>query len=153
MGDFNLAPGQVRAGPRCWWDRNDVLAVVRASDGRLHVAIEPTDREAACSGGGCRAQVRDRDRLPLADLPAFGSSVTLVWVKPRWQCREALCPVGSWTERLPDIAPARAAMTTRAGQWATREGGAEKHTVTYAAARLGVASWYGGPYHGHLGSR
>jgi transposase len=49
--------------------------------------------------------------------------------------------VGSWTEDRPNIAPARAAMTSRAGQWATREVGAEVHTVTYAAAQLGVA-WH-----------
>jgi transposase len=122
-------------------ERVEVLEVARVSDGRLHVAIETTEREAACSGCGCRAQVKDRDPVPLADLPAFGSPVTLVWVKRRWQCREALCPVGSWTEQRPDLAPARAAMTSRAGQWATREVGADIHTVTYAAAQLGVA-WH-----------
>jgi transposase len=81
----------------------------------------------------------DRDPVPLADLPVFGWPVELVWRKRRWRCPEPGCPVGSWTEDRPDIALARAAMTSRAGQWATREVGAEVHTVTYAAAQLGVA--------------
>ena len=85
--------------------------------------------------------MKDRAKVSLADLPAFGSPVTLVWVKRRWYCREPDCPVGTWTEDRPDIAPARAAMTTRAGLWATREVGAEVHTVAYAAAQLGVA-WH-----------
>jgi transposase len=122
-------------------ERVEVLEVSRASDGRLQVAIETTDRLMACSGCGCRAQVKDRDPVPLADLPAFGSPVTLVWHKRRWRCLERACEVGSWTEDRPDIAPARAAMTSRAGQWATREVGVEIHTVTYAAAQLGVA-WH-----------
>jgi hypothetical protein len=45
------------------------------------------------------------------------------------------------TEDRPDIAPAHAAMTSWAGPWATREVGAEIHTVTDAAAELGV-SWH-----------
>jgi hypothetical protein len=116
-------------------ERVEVLEVARASGGQLHVAIETTDRLAGCPGCGCRARVKDRDPVPLADLPVFGSPVELVWLKRRWRCPEPACPVGSWTEDRPDIAPARAAMTSRAGQWATREVGAEVHTVTYAARR------------------
>jgi transposase len=45
------------------------------------------------------------------------------------------------TEQRSDIAPARAALTTRAGLWATREVGAEVHTVAYVARQLGV-TWH-----------
>jgi hypothetical protein len=115
-------------------ERVEVLEVARASDGRLHVAIETTDRLAACAGCGCRARVKDRDPVPLADLRVFGSPVELVvWLKRRWRCPDPVCEVGSWTEDRADINPARAAMTARAGQWATREVGAEVHTVTYGA--------------------
>jgi transposase len=69
--------------------------MVRASDGRLRVAIETTDPTMACSGCGCRARVKDRDPVPLADLPVFGSPVGLVWLKRRWRCIEPACPVGS----------------------------------------------------------
>lgn len=119
----------------------EVLEVGRGSDGRLHVAIETTDHEAVCAGCGTRAKPKDRDLVGHADLPAFGTPVTLVWRKRRWVCPEALCLVGSWTEDRPDIAPARAALTSRAGQWATREVGAEVHTVAYAAGQLGV-TWH-----------
>ncbi len=122
-------------------DRTRVLEVARDGTERVHVAVETTDDTAACSGCGSRAWLKDRDRVALADLPAFGSPVTLVWVKRRWVCPDRHCPAGTWTEDRPDIAPARAAMTRRAGLWATREVGAEIHTASYAAAELGVA-WH-----------
>jgi transposase len=87
------------------------------------------------------AEAKGRDLVGFADLPAFGAPTRLVWSKRRWACRQPACPVGSWTEHRPDIAPARAAMTTRAGLWATREVGAEVHTVAYAARQLGV-TWH-----------
>ncbi len=120
-------------------ERVGVLEVARDGTDRLHVAIETIDEEACCERCGQLGRAKDRDRVSLADLAAFGSPVRLVWVKRRWACRSALCPVGSWTEDRPDIAPARAAMTKRAGLWVTREVGAEIHTVSYAAGQLGVA--------------
>ena len=122
-------------------DRMRVLEVARDSCGRVHVAVETTEGSARCDGCGDGARVKDRARVALADLPVFGAPVTLVWVKRRWCCLDGDCSVGTWTEDRPDIAPARAAMTKRAGLWATREVGAEVHTVAYAAAQLGVA-WH-----------
>jgi hypothetical protein len=55
--------------------------------------------------------------------------------------RRAGCGAGSWTEQRPDIAPSRTVLTARAGKWATREIGAEVHSVAYAARQLGVA-WH-----------
>lgn len=122
-------------------DRVEVLEVVRGDTGRLHVAIETTDRVMGCTACGSRAVVKDRSKVVLADLPAFGSPVRLVWMKRRWVCPEPDCGVGSFVEDRADIAPGRAVMTTRAGLWATREVGAEVHTVAYAAAQLGVG-WH-----------
>jgi hypothetical protein len=45
------------------------------------------------------------------------------------------------TEERPDIASGRAVLTARAGRWATREVGAEVHSVAYVARQLGVA-WH-----------
>lgn len=118
-----------------------ILEVARDQDDRLHVVIETTDDFAGCGACGSRVRVKDRPLVGLADLPAFGSAVTLVWRKRRWFCPEKACPVGSFTEDRPDIAPARAVMTTRAGLWATREVGAEIHTVSYAARQIGVC-WH-----------
>jgi transposase len=107
----------------------------------VHVAIETTDELVACRGCGVRAALKDLAPVSFADLPAFGSPVRLVWVKRRWSCPEPACGAGTWTEQRPDIAPARAALTTRAGLWATREVGAEVHTVAYVARQLGV-NWH-----------
>jgi transposase len=122
-------------------ERVRVLEVARDGDGRLHVTIETTDELIACGECGLRAALKDRDVVGFADLPAFGAAVRLVWSKRRWACREPACGAQTWTEQRPDIAPARAALTTRAGLWATREVGAEVHTVAYVARQLGV-TWH-----------
>jgi transposase len=122
-------------------ERVRVLEVARDSQGMLRVVIETTDELTACGACGVRAIVKDRDPVTFADLPAFGSPVRLVWVKRRWSCPELACRAATWTEQRPDIAPARAALTTRAGLWATREVGAEVHTVAYIARQLGIG-WH-----------
>ena len=122
-------------------ERVRVVEVARDGEGHLHLAIETTDELAACRGCGVRAVLKDRDPVGFADLPAFGSPMRLVWIKRRWSCQEPACGAGTWTEQRPDIAPARAALTTRAGMWATREVGAEVHTVAYVARQLGV-TWH-----------
>ena len=114
-------------------ERVRVFEVARGGDGRLHVVIETTDELVACRSCGVRAEAKDRDLVAFADLPSFGSPVRLVWSKRRWACVEPACPQGTWTEQRPDIAPVRAMLTTRAGLWATREVGAEVHTVAYVA--------------------
>ncbi len=91
-------------------ERVEVLDVVRRAD-RLFVTVESIDRLMGCGACGTRATVKDWDRVELADLPAFGCPVTLVWLKRRWRCGEADCGEGTWTEDRPDIAPARSTMT------------------------------------------
>jgi len=121
-------------------ERVEVLDVVRLLD-RLFVTIESTDRLMGCRVCGTRATIKDRDRVELADLPAFGSPVTLVWLKRRWRCGDSDCDAASWTEDRPDIAPARATMTQRAGVWATTQVGRHVHSVAWASQELGVA-WH-----------
>jgi hypothetical protein len=119
-----------------------VLEVARDGDGRLHVAIETADQLVACRACGGAAEAKDRDPVGFTDLPVFGSPVRLVWVKRRGGCPEPGCPAGTWTEERPDIASGRAVLTARAGMWATREVGAEVHSVAYVARQLG---WHGTP--------
>ncbi len=121
-------------------ERVEVLDVVRRAD-RLFVTVESIDRLMGCGACGTRATVKDRDRVELADLPAFGCPVTLVWLKRRWRCGEADCGEGTWTEDRPDIAPARSTMTRRAGVWATTQVGRHVHSVSWAAKELGV-TWH-----------
>jgi transposase len=122
-------------------ERVRVLEVARGGDRRLHVAIETTDDLAACARCGVRAESKDRDRVELVDLPAFGSAVRLVWVKRRWCCVEPLCGRGSWTEERPDIAAPRCGLTRRAGLWATEQVGRLARPVAQVAGELGVA-WH-----------
>jgi transposase len=122
-------------------ERVRVLEVARSADGWLYLAIETTDDLVACRWCGVRAEAKDRDLVGFADLPAFGSPVRLVWAKRRWSCPEPACGETTWTEQRPDIAPGRAVLTARAGMWATREVGAEVHTVAYVARQLGV-TWH-----------
>ena len=110
----------------------EVLDVVRRHD-HLVVTIQSSERIMGCSACGTRARLKDRDRVELADLPAFGCPVTLVWLKRRWRCGDPDCEVGTWTEDHPDIAPARATMTRRAGVWATTPVGRHVHSVSWAA--------------------
>jgi transposase len=121
-------------------ERVEVLDVVRRFD-RLFVTVESTDRLMGCGACGTRATIKDRDRVELADLPAFGSPVTLVWLKRRWRCGDPDRGASTWTEDRPDIAPARATMTQRAGVWATTQVGRHVHSVSWAAKELGV-TWH-----------
>jgi transposase len=119
-----------------------VLEVARSGDRRLYVAVETVDEGlVGCPTCGVRAEPKDRDRVELVDLPAFGSPVRLVWAKGRWRCRELLCGQGSWTEHNDTIAAPRAALTRRAGLWATVQVGRLGRPVSQVANELGV-SWH-----------
>ena len=80
-------------------------------------------------------------RVGLVGLPAFGRPVRLVWHKWRWCCVDAGCPVGSFTEVDDRIAPARGALTARAGRWATVAVGRDARPVSDVAAELGC-DWH-----------
>jgi hypothetical protein len=81
-------------------DDMTVLAVEEADDA-LIVLVESTARVVGCAACGTRATVKDRPEVAFGDLACFGRPTTLVWRKVRWSCREADCPVGSWTETNP----------------------------------------------------
>ncbi|MFP5308812.1 MAG: transposase family protein, partial [Actinomycetes bacterium] len=53
-----------------------------------------------CGGCGTAATLKDRDRVALVDLPAFGRRARLVWRKRRWRCPDPGCGVGSSLGRL-----------------------------------------------------
>jgi len=67
--------------------------------------------------------VKDRDRIELVDLPAFGWRARLVWRKHRWACPNRACAQGSWTGEEPTIAAPRLVLTDRAGRWVTEQVG------------------------------
>jgi hypothetical protein len=75
------------------------------------------------------------------DLPVFGRPARLGWRKYRFQCAAPGCPVGSWTEHEPWIAPPRLSLTDRAGRWVTLQVGKHGRTVTEVASDLGC-DWH-----------
>jgi transposase len=64
-----------------------------------------------------------------------------VWHKHRWHCSDVDCPVGSWTGENVRIAPARAAMTDRAGRWSCVQVGRLGRPVAEVARELGC-DWH-----------
>ena len=72
--------------------------------------------------------------MSLVDLPVFGRPVRLVWHKHRWFCPAADCVTDSFSEVADEIAPAQAALTTRAV-------GRDARAVSDVAAELGC-DWH-----------
>lgn len=85
--------------------------------------------------------MKDRRRVELVDLAAFGRPARLVWDKRRWSCPAGGCRVGSFTEVAPHIDAARLAMTDRAGRWATEQVGPRGRPVSDLARELGC-DWH-----------
>ncbi|MCB1028332.1 MAG: ISL3 family transposase, partial [Microthrixaceae bacterium] len=109
--------------------------------GPIRIHVETTATTAFCAGCGSLAWSKDRPVVELVDLPCFGRPVRLVWRKRRWRCPHTWCRVGSWTEHAPTIAPARSAMTDRAGRWATAQVGRDGRSVAGVARDLGC-DWH-----------
>jgi transposase len=113
----------------------NVLGVEEEGFG-ITVMIETRGPRPACVGCGVPGRVKDRDEVTLVDLPYAGRPSRLVWRKHRWQCLSGDCAVNTWTLNVPAIAPARLALTDRAGRWATRQVGQHGRSVRDVAAEL-----------------
>ena len=79
--------------------------------------------------------------VELTDLPCFGRWTRLVWSKRRWRCPNARCVTVTFVEVDDRIAVERAALTDRAGRWATFQVGHHGRSVTEVAADLGC-DWH-----------
>jgi len=110
------------------------------ADAPIVVFVEHrVDRRPGCPECGQVARVKDRPPVLLVDLPCFGRPTRLVWRKHRWRCPDAC--VASWTGEDIELAPPRAALTTRAGRWACRQVGRHGRTVADVAEELGC-DWH-----------
>jgi transposase len=118
-----------------------ILGVVDEPDGALWVHVETIGARPLCSRCGAAATVKDRDRVELVDLPAFGRRTRLVWRKRRWACPNRACPRGSWTAEEPTIAAPRLVLTDRAGRWVAEQVGRCGRTVDEIAVELGC-DWH-----------
>jgi transposase len=117
-----------------------VLAV-EETEALLRVHIEDRLLLLSCPRCGGRAWVKDRPRVELVDLAAFGRPARLVWHKHRLHCPLPSCRQGSWTVENPAIAAPRAVMTDRAGRWVTWQVGGLGRTVNEVAVELGC-DWH-----------
>jgi len=115
-----------------------ILGIDEDSGGPLGVHLETVGARPRCRGCATAGTVKDRARVELVDLPAFGRRTRLVWHKHRWACRKRSCPVGSWTGEEPTIAASRLVLTDRAGRWVTEQVGRCGRTVDEIAVELGV---------------
>ena len=118
----------------------EVLGVDDVAGGPLALHIRTRSRP-ACGGCGGAVWSKGAAVVKLVGLPAFGRPVRLVWHKWRWRCPAASCVVGSFTEADERIAPARGALTARAGRWATMAVVRDARPVADVAAELGC-DWH-----------
>src|ERR1700674_3341734 len=115
-----------------------VTAVSEHGD-ELLVGIETIRRAAGCPACGVIARTKDRLRVVIRDLPAFGRRVRLVWSKRRFSCPEDDCPQRTWTEHSDEL-PDRHVLSARAGRECTRAVGQE------ARSGASLARWLGGAW-------
>lgn len=93
-----------------------VLGAVDEPGGPVRIHVETRGPRPPCPGCGGLVWVKDRRRVELVDLAAFGWPARLVWHKRRWVCPAQGWGNWSFTESAPYIAAARLAMTDRAGR-------------------------------------
>jgi transposase len=120
----------------------DGFSILAAADagGELELLVETTADLVGCPNCGAVARAKDRRPTWVRDLPIGGRPVVVCWNKRIWCCPHAACPVKTWTEVHPAIAP-RACLTERARVWAFEQVGQCDATVSRVAAELGVAWW------------
>ncbi|MGH8573792.1 MAG: transposase family protein [Gammaproteobacteria bacterium] len=94
----------------------------------------------ACPECGAVARAKDRRPRWVRDLPIGGRPVVICWHKRVWCCPHALCPIKTWTEVHPVIAPG-ACLTERARSWAFEQVGRHDAAVSRVTAQLGVTWW------------
>ncbi|MEO3937530.1 transposase family protein [Dermatophilaceae bacterium Soc4.6] len=109
------------ASSATWCPRTDLLfdvpgmhvLTVQRDETRFVLTIETDADVGGCPSCGVVAIGHGRRRRVVAEAPAFGVPVRLVWLARLWRCREPACPVGVFTERHDLVAP-RAKLTSRA---------------------------------------
>ena len=113
-----------------------VLDVERDDEG-LRVRVESGPEVMGCPTCGVVAHAHGRQQVKLIDAPCFAAPVRLLWWKRRWRCPEPMCPVTSFMEQDPAIAPARGLLTRRAVGWAIGQLRQENASVHGLARQLG----------------
>ena len=107
----------------------------------LRIAITTRAERPRCPGCGGAVWQHDRVDVELVDLPCFGRQTRLLWSKQRWRCPNSRCAVVTFVETDARIADGRAAITDRAGRWATFQVGHHGRAVSEVADDLGC-DWH-----------
>lgn len=107
----------------------------------LRIAITTRAERPSCPGCDGQVWLHDRVEVELVDLPCFGRRTRLIWSKQRWRCPNAVCGVVTFVEVDDRIADQRAAITDRAGRWATFQVGRHGRAVSEVARDLGC-DWH-----------
>ena len=107
----------------------------------LRISISTRPCRPACPGCAGVVWRHGIDEVELADLPCFGRRTRLVWLKQRWRCPNPACRIVTFVESDDRIAADRAAITDRAGRWATFQVGRHGRSVSEVATDLGC-DWH-----------
>ncbi len=107
----------------------------------LRIAITSRAERRRCPGCGGKVWLHGRAEVELVDLPCFGRPTRLVWSKQRCRCPNPTCGVITFVEHDERIAAVRAAITDRAGRWATFQVGNHGRAVSEVAKDLGC-DWH-----------
>jgi transposase len=107
----------------------------------LRIAVMTRGERPVCGRCGGGVHRHGIDEVELCDLPCFGRRTRLVWRKQRWRCPNLKCEVVTFTETDPRIAASAAAITDRAGRWATFQVGFHGRSVAEVAGDLGC-DWH-----------
>jgi transposase len=106
----------------------------------VELMVEQVPGIVRCSTCGRRAQVKERPVVHYADLPAYGTPMSLAWKKHRMRCVSPTCARKSWILEDHRIAAKNCLLTTRAAKWATVQVGGGR-TVSEVAAEL-ACDWH-----------
>ena len=111
-----------------------VLRYERAGP-HVELMVEQVHGQVRCPRCHRRAQVKERPVVHYADLPVYGTKMSLAWKKHRMCCVDRRCPTKSWVLDDHRIAAKGCRLTTRAAKWATVQVGGGR-TVSEVAAEL-----------------
>jgi transposase len=118
----------------------------------VELMIEQVRGAVHCPACGRPAEVKDRPVVHYADLPVYGTPMSLAWKKHRMRCTDDRCPKKSWVISDHRIAAKNCLLTTKAAKWATEQVGTGRtvaevakelacdwHTVNVAVTTYGLA--------------
>jgi transposase len=116
-----------------------VIDAVDLVDGTRRVVVESTDPPGCTTCGVIATRVHSRRRQRLRDVPVAGH-LEVVWLKRRWFCDEAACPVGTFAEATVQL-PRRSRSTARLREALVHAVIVSGRAMSEVARAYGVSWW------------